>query len=64
MPIARLLVETDAPDQTPEALRPARNEPANLALVVAAVADARGELTTDIARVSNQNARSLFRINA
>ena len=42
LPSDRILVETDAPDQTPIDRRPDPNEPAFLIDVVAAVAEARG----------------------
>jgi TatD DNase family protein len=62
VPGERLLVETDAPDQTPEARRPGRNEPALLPEIVEAVAVARGEALEDVARCTAQNARRLFRM--
>lgn len=59
-PQARLLVETDAPDQTPEPHRPGANEPALLPLIVAAVARARGETADEVAGYTAANARRLF----
>ncbi|MBX3228620.1 MAG: TatD family hydrolase [Labilithrix sp.] len=61
-PPERLLVETDAPDQTPRARRPAPNEPAFLADVVRAVASIRGEPEREIAARTHDNACRLFRI--
>ena len=55
-----LLVETDAPDQTPTPLRPGKNEPANLPWVVGAVAGLRGVSANDVARVTTRNAARLF----
>lgn len=57
VPADRLLLETDSPDQTPYARRPARNEPAFLLEVAAAVADARGEALADLAACTTANAR-------
>lgn len=61
-PAERLLVETDAPDQTPRAQRPSANEPAFLGEVVQALAAARGAEPTDIASLTYQNACRLFRV--
>ncbi len=60
VPLDRLLVETDAPDQTPKQRRPARNEPAFLVEIVAALAQIRGEPAETIARVTRENAIRLF----
>lgn len=69
VPRERLLVETDAPDQTPEPHRSARapgasapvmNEPAFLPAVVAAVATIRGEPAAEVAAYTAENARRLF----
>jgi TatD DNase family protein len=62
VPRERLLVETDAPDQTPAPHRPGRNEPAFLPGIVRAVALARGEPPDEVARCTAQNARDLFRL--
>lgn len=61
VPEQRLLVETDAPDQTPPTLE-GRNEPAYLVAVVDAVARLRGEPAQRVARASADNARRLFRL--
>jgi TatD DNase family protein len=60
VPAERLLVETDAPDQTPRARKPGRNEPAFLAEIVEALAHARGEDPAALARSTADNARRLF----
>ena len=60
VPEAALLIETDAPDQTPFARRPAVNEPAFVVDVAQAVADARGETLEWVARVTDANARRVF----
>lgn len=60
VPIERLLVETDAPDLTPEPHRPARNEPAWLATVLAEVADLRGADANALAARTRANAVALF----
>jgi TatD DNase family protein len=58
----RLLVETDAPDQTPLPHRPDANEPAFLPAVVEEIARLRGETASQIAERTDANARRLFRL--
>lgn len=60
VPSDRLLVETDSPDLAPETVRPGRNEPSTLPLVVAAVAAARGEDPEHVAALTMRNAQTLF----
>jgi TatD DNase family protein len=61
-PRDRLLVETDAPDQTPRAHRPDANEPAYLEEVVRTVAGIIGEEATTVANLTDENACRLFRL--
>ncbi len=61
-PMDRLLVETDAPDQTPSVHRPGPNEPAFLSAVVADVARIRGEDAAVVADYTAENARRLFHL--
>jgi TatD DNase family protein len=60
VPRHRLVVETDAPDQTPEPERPGRNEPAFLVAIVAALAQIWGVPFAEAAAVTDANARRLF----
>lgn len=60
VPRERLLVETDAPFQTPAAYRPSPNEPAFLVAIVAALAQIRGEPAGELAHYTDSNARRLF----
>jgi TatD DNase family protein len=62
VPRDRLLVETDAPDQTPRPLHRTRNEPANLPIVLRAVAAALGTSVEEADRITAANARRLFRL--
>jgi len=58
----RLLVETDAPDQSPHPHRGTRNEPARLPLVLGALALARGVTPGELDRLTTENARRLLRL--
>lgn len=60
VPLERLLVETDAPDQTPWSRRPAACEPAFLPDIVEALALHRGESAAALALATEKNARRLF----
>lgn len=60
VPEDRLLVETDAPYLSPVPHRGKPNEPANVALVGAAVAEARGEPVEAVAEATRGNARRLL----
>ncbi len=62
VPEGRLLLETDAPDQTPRPLHRTRNEPANLPLVVSALAAALGVTADEAGALTAGNARRLFRL--
>jgi TatD DNase family protein len=61
VPPDRLLLETDAPDQTPRPHR-GRNEPAFLHEIAAAIARATGRELAEVDTASTSNARSLFRL--
>lgn len=60
VPIERLLVETDCPFLAPVPLRGRANEPANVTLTAARLAEARGDVPEDLARAVLGNARRLF----
>ena len=62
VPRDRLVVETDAPDQTPEPHRPGRNEPAFLVAIVSAIAHLWGVDFAEAARITDGNARRLFKL--
>ncbi|AKU95499.1 Putative deoxyribonuclease YcfH [Labilithrix luteola] len=61
-PVDRLLVETDAPDQTPLDHRPEANEPTFLTSVVRSVATIVGAPASEIAETTYRNACRAFRI--
>ena len=61
-PLDRLLVETDSPYLAPVPHRGRRNEPAYVPVVGAAVAEARGTATENVAAATLSNARVAFRL--
>lgn len=60
VPLDRLLVETDGPDQFVFGAERRRGEPADVVRVIEAVAKARGESVETVARAATENARRLF----
>lgn len=62
MPIERLLLETDAPDQPGACHRGERNEPAFITEVLDTISQLRGESHEAIAQATTQNARRLFQL--
>ena len=62
VPGDRLLVETDSPYLAPVPHRGKPNEPAHVALVGAAVAEARGETAEAVAEATTRNALRLLAI--
>jgi TatD DNase family protein len=60
MPLERLLLETESPDQPLAGHQGQRNEPCRIALVAQAIADLRGEPVEAIAAATTANACRLF----
>jgi TatD DNase family protein len=60
MPLERLLLETDAPDQPGACHRGQRNEPAHLEEVLHVIAQLRGESEASVAAATTRNAKNLF----
>lgn len=58
LPLECLLLETDSPVLGPDPV--SRNEPQNVTIACRAVADLKGILPEEVARVTTQNARRLF----
>ena len=61
-PLERMLVETDAPFLTPVPFRGKRNEPSYVRFVADAIAHLKGIDAGEVARVTTQNAQTLFHI--
>jgi TatD DNase family protein len=60
VPDERLLVETDAPYLTPQAVRKKRNQPAYVTHTARFLADRRGTTYEELERVVDRNAATLF----
>lgn len=62
IPLDSLVLETDAPFLTPVPYRGTICEPKHIALIAQFLADLRGESVEEIARITTQNARKLFKL--
>ncbi|HHW47786.1 MAG TPA: TatD family hydrolase [Clostridiaceae bacterium] len=62
VPLDRLLIETDCPYLTPEPYRGRRNESVYVRLVAEKVAEIKGVCFEEIAGITTENAKRLFRI--
>lgn len=63
VPSDRLVLETDCPFLTPAPKRGQRNEPANVTLTAAFLAELRGESVDSLAQATAANALQLFQIS-
>jgi TatD DNase family protein len=62
LPVERMLLETDSPYLAPIPYRGKRNEPANILLIAAAIAEQQGLSIDDVARATNYAALKVFGI--
>ena len=62
VPLDKMFVETDSPYLTPGPHRGKRNEPAYVRFVAASIASVKGLSIEEVARVTTNNVRTLFRI--
>lgn len=62
LPLKRILLETDAPFLTPEPFRGKINTPAYVSRVADFHAEIRGIETAEVAKITSDNAKSLFAI--
>lgn len=60
VPLERLLLESDGPDQAAQGVSPPRSEPAHVALVLAAAAEIRDQPRNLLDEATTANARRLF----
>ena len=62
VPNYRILIETDSPYLAPEPVRGTRNTPINVKYVAQKIADAKGMALEEIADITYENARKIFKI--
>lgn len=62
-PLEKILTETDCPFLPPQKLRGSRNEPANVFEVVKAIAEIKDLPFENVAEITLQNAKKLFRLS-
>jgi len=62
VPLDKIFVETDSPYLTPVPHRGKRNEPAYVRFVAATIANVKSLSIEEVARVTTNNVRTLFRI--
>jgi TatD DNase family protein len=60
IPLARLLLETDAPFLTPQPFRGSICEPRHVRVTAEFLAELRGESLSELANATTRNAQSLF----
>ncbi|MBQ3405538.1 MAG: TatD family hydrolase [Oscillospiraceae bacterium] len=63
MPLDRLLIETDSPYLSPEPMRGRRNSSLNLHYTAEKIAEIRGIDVNELAEITMENGKRLFRIN-
>lgn len=62
VPLDKLLVETDSPYLAPDPVRGKRNEPSYVKYILQKIASVRGISPEEVARITSQNARRVFRL--
>ncbi len=64
LPLEHLVLETDAPDMTPERYRGAFNRPAWITETALRVAEIRGVSIEEVARITSDNVRRILRLGS
>ncbi len=62
IPDDRILIETDCPYLAPEPHRGTRNDSRNVVYIAEKIAEIRGTDLEEIAKITYENAKSIFRI--
>ena len=62
IPLEKILLETDSPYLSPVPLRGKRNESANIPIIAAKIAEAKGVPIEEVAAITTANAERLFKI--
>lgn len=62
VPLDRLLVETDAPYQTPTPFRGKRNDPSKVRFIILEIGRLRGMDPVEVGRITDENARRIYGI--
>lgn len=62
VPLERMLLETDSPYLAPQPVRGQRNEPAHVQYVAEKIAELKNISVEEVAAVTTQNARTLFKL--
>ena len=62
MPLERILIETDSPYLAPEPKRGTRNDSRNVKYIAEKIAQEKGVLAEEIAKITYENAKRIFEI--
>lgn len=63
IPLDRLLIETDSPYLAPEPVRGTRNDSRNVKYIAQKIAEFRNMTVEEIAKITYENAKTLYKIN-
>ncbi len=64
VPLDRMLIETDSPYLSPEPLRGRRNDPRNVKYIAEKIADIKGLTNEEVGKITYENARKVYKIEA
>ena len=64
VPLDRMLIETDSPYLSPEPLRGRRNDPRNVKYIAEKIADIKGLSNEEVGKITYENARKVYKIEA